>query len=216
MAIRLLIFDLDGTLVDSSVDISNALNHALEPYGVGEVSVQETISLIGEGLTRLIEKAIERRASGLDPPALVERFIEYYSVHVADHTRAYPGTEKVLRRLGSRRKAVVSNKIESLSRKALQATGLIRYFDYVAGGDTFPEKKPSPFPILGVLTRFRVDRDEALLIGDSIYDMEAGRASGVRTVAALYGYGAPSFSSRADYRIESIEDLPDIVRRAEG
>ena len=90
------------------------------------------------------------------------------------------------------------------------------YFDYVAGGDTVSEKKPSPVPILDVLSRFDVRPEEALLVGDSIYDIEAGRAAGMRTVAALYGYGTPSFSSQADYRIASIEDLPEAIRRLRG
>jgi phosphoglycolate phosphatase len=216
VAIRLLIFDLDGTLVDSSVDISNALNYAIGPYGIPEVSISETIALVGEGLTRLIGKVIEQKAPGLDLPPLVDRFLEYYSVHLADNTLPYPGTEKVLQGLGAYRKAVVSNKTESLSVKVLQATGLIRYFDYVAGGDTVSEKKPSPVPILDVLSRFDAGPEEALLVGDSIYDIEAGRAAGVKTVAALYGYGTASFSSQADCRITSIEELPEAVRQASG
>ena len=216
MAIKLLIFDLDGTLVDSSVDISKALNYAIGPYGIPEVSVPETIALVGEGVTRLIGKVIEQKAPRLDLPALVDRFLRYYSAHLADHTRPYPGTEKVLQGLADYKKAVVSNKIESLSVKVLQATDLLIYFDYVAGADTVSEKKPSPAPILDVLSRFDMMPEEALLIGDSIYDIEAGRASGVRTVAALYGYGAPSFWSRADYRIASIEELPEAVRQALG
>jgi phosphoglycolate phosphatase len=216
VAIKLLIFDLDGTLVDSSADISDAVNFATRPYGVPEMSVPETISLVGEGLTRLMEKVIEQKAPGLDLSVLVERFLRHYSAHLADHTRPYPGTEEVLAGLHGYRKAVVSNKIESLSVEVLRATDLIQYLDYVAGGDTASEKKPSPVPILDVLSRFEVGPEEALLIGDSIYDIEAGRAAGVRTVAALYGYGTPPFWSGADYRMESIGDLPDIVCRAEG
>lgn len=122
VAIRLLIFDLDGTLVDSSADISNALNYAIGPYGIPELSVPETIALIGEGLTRLIEKVIQQKAPGLDLSAVVNRFLRYYSAHLADHTRPYPGTEKVLRGLVEYKKVIISNKIESLSVKVLQAT----------------------------------------------------------------------------------------------
>jgi phosphoglycolate phosphatase len=216
MAVRLLIFDLDGTLVDSSVDISNALNYAIGPYGLPPVTVQETVGLVGEGVTRLIGKVIERSHVALDPSALVERFLTFYSSHLADHTRPYPGAEKALGALGTYRKAVVSNKIERLSVQVLRATDLMRFFDYVAGGDTAAEKKPSPVPILDVLARFAVRQDEALIIGDSIYDIEAGRAAGIRTVAALYGFGDPSFPRDADYRIETIERLPGVVEQAEG
>lgn len=214
MAVKLLIFDLDGTLIDSSVDLSCALNYAVRPYGIPELTVEQTIALVGEGVTRLVAKAIEGKAPHLDVTDLVKRFIDYYSDHLADHTKPYPGAKWVLEELAGYKKAVVSNKIESLSVKTLKAVGLIDYFDYVAGGDTAPEKKPSPVPILNVLSRFSVDAEEALLVGDSIYDMEAGRAAGVRTVAALYGFGGPSFSEKADYRIRTIEELPEVVSKA--
>jgi len=211
MPVKLLIFDLDGTLVDSSADIAKAINHAFGSYGVSEVSVAETVTLIGEGLTRLIEKVIERKAPGLDPRALVARFLEYYSSYVADESRPYPGAEKVLKALSGYKKAIVSNKTEGLSIKVLEALDLLKYFDCVLGGDSLPEKKPSPAPILNVLSRFDIRPEEGLIIGDSIYDIEAGRAAGVKTVAALYGYGDPGFSKEADYRIESIEGLMEIL-----
>ena len=185
VALKLFIFDLDGTLVDSSVDISNALNHAIRSYGISQVSVQETIGLIGEGLTRLIQKVIEQKAPGLDLMILVKSFTEYYSDHVADHTKSYPGTERVLKGLGGYKKAIVSNKTESLSVKVLQATELMEYFDYVAGGDTFAEKKPSPMPVFDVLSRFDARPEETLLVGDSIYDRSGpsrGRDNGGRLV----------------------------------
>ena len=211
MPVKLLIFDLDGTLVDSSGDIAEAINYAFSPYGVSEVSVAETVTLIGEGLTRLIEKVIERKAPGLDPGTLVARFLEHYSAHVADLTRPYPGVEKVLKALSRYKKAIVSNKTEALSMKVLEALDLLKYFDCVLGGDTLTEKKPSPAPILDVLSRFDMRPEEALIIGDSIYDIEAGRAAGVKTVAALCGYGDPGFWKEADYRVESIEGLIGIL-----
>jgi len=211
MSVKLLIFDLDGTLVDSSADIAKAINYAFSSYGVSEVSVAETVTLIGEGLTRLIEKVIERKAPGLDPRTLVARFIDYYSTHVSDDTRAYPDVEKVLTALIGYKKAIVSNKTEALSIKVLKALDLLKYFDSVLGGDTLPEKKPSPMPILDVLSRFDMRPEQALIIGDSIYDIEAGRAAGVKTVAALYGYGDPGFWKGADYRVESIEGLMEIL-----
>ncbi|MGA2107796.1 MAG: HAD-IA family hydrolase [Syntrophorhabdales bacterium] len=211
MPVKLLIFDLDGTLVDSSGDIAEAINYAFSPYGVSEVSVAETVTLIGEGLTRLIEKVIERKAPGLDPGTLVARFLEHYSAHVADLTRPYPGVEKVLKALSRYKKAIVSNKTEALSMKVLEALDLLKYFDCVLGGDTLTEKKPSPAPILDVLSRLDMRPEEALIIGDSIYDIEAGRAAGVKTVAALCGYGDPGFWKEADYRVESIEGLIGIL-----
>jgi len=210
---KLLIFDLDGTLIDSSADISKALNYAFQPYGTPEVGLAETIALIGEGLTRLIGKVIEEKAPGLDQSLVLKRFLEYYTRHLADNTRPYPGVERVLEGLSRYGKAVVSNKLEALTIKVLEAVHLLSYFEYIVGADTAAEKKPSPLPILTVLAHFEVRPDEALLIGDSIYDIEAGFAAGVRTVAAMYGYGDPDFSKKADYRIDSLEGLFEILAR---
>jgi phosphoglycolate phosphatase len=213
MPINLLVFDLDGTLVDSSTDISRALNYAIEPYGVGGISVEETITLIGEGVTRLIGKVVQRKEGALNESELLKRFLAYYAAHLVDHTAPYPGTEKTLQALAAFRKVIVSNKTEKFSVDVLKSLDLLKYFDYVAGGDTWPEKKPSPVPVLHVLERFQAKPGEAVLVGDSIYDMSAGRAAGLRTVAALYGYGSPGFSAEADFCIRSINELPDVVRR---
>ena len=124
MHTELLIFDLDGTLVDSSTDISNALNHAIEPFGIEPVSVPETITLIGEGLTRLIGKLIEKRHASVELPVLLDRFLEHYSAHLADCTRPYPGTREVLDALSPCRKAIISNKTELLSVRLLDALNL--------------------------------------------------------------------------------------------
>jgi len=215
MRVKLIIFDLDGTLVNSSVDICNALNDAVRPYGVAEVSVEETIGLVGEGVTRLVGKLIAQRAPYLDTAVVRGRFLDYYSAHLADHSLPYPGTERMLQALSGRKKAVISNKPESLSIRLLSALDLLKHFDYVSGGDTHPEKKPSPVPLLDALSLFDALPAEALFVGDSIYDIDASRAAGVKSVAALYGYGAPGFSERADYTIKAIDELIDIVRRIE-
>jgi phosphoglycolate phosphatase len=212
MHTTLIIFDLDGTLIDSSVDISNALNYAIEPFGFGQVSLAETIALVGEGVTKLVSKLLEKRGKDVELSVLIDRFLEHYSAHFADHTRPYPDTERVLETLSGYTKVIISNKLEALSLKVLDALDLRKYFDYVAGADTTPQKKPSPEPVLNVLSRFATPPEEALLLGDSIYDMEAGRSAGVRTVAALYGYGAPGFSVDADYKISSIGGLIDLVK----
>lgn len=213
MSLSLIIFDLDGTLVDSSADICGALNYALTPYGLSEVSIEETISLVGEGATALVGKVIRQKAPGLDLPVVMKRFLEHYSAHMTDASAPYPGVVEALERLSSFRKAVVSNKLEAFSIQLLQSLGLLKYFNYVSGGDTSSEKKPSPIPIIEVLSRFDALPRDALFVGDSIYDMRAAKAAGLRAVAVLYGYGPPGFSEEADYTIDRIGDLVDIVTR---
>jgi phosphoglycolate phosphatase len=213
MRTKLLIFDLDGTLVDSSADISNALNYAIKPFGIAPVSVAETITLVGEGVTRLIGKLLDKRGSEIDLALLLERFLRHYSAHFADLTRPYPGTEEVLTTLSGYKKAIISNKLESLSLQVLDALDLRKYFDYVAGADTVAQKKPSPEPVFSALSRFAATPEEALLVGDSIYDIDAGRAAGVRTVAALYGYGSPGFAAKADHEIKNITELLDVIKQ---
>ncbi len=211
MSVKLIIFDLDGTLVDSSIDVSNALNYAIRPYSSYEVSVEETIALVGEGATALVGKLIKEKGMDLDPPTLLRRFFDHYRAHMTDHSAPYPGAETMLRALSGQKKAIVSNKLEALSIQLLKTLNLLEHFSYVAGGDTHLQKKPSPVPILNVLSWFDTLPGDALFVGDSIYDITASRAAGVRSVAVLYGYGSPGFSEGADYSIEHLEELIDLV-----
>ena len=213
MILKLIIFDLDGTLVDSKVDITNALNYAISPYSMEPVSVEETTTLIGEGVTRLIAKLLEKRKANLDLSVLVARFRSYYSAHPVSHTVPYPGVQQTLRSLHRYRKAVISNKFRSSALEILEELQLSQYFDEVAGVDTFPERKPSPVPILRILEQFEVKSEEAFIVGDSIYDIQAGRASGAKTVAATYGYGSPGFSDYADFIITEFPQLISVVNR---
>lgn len=199
-------FDLDGTLVDSSVDITNALNYAIEPYGLEKLSVEKTISLVGEGLTRLVEKILGKDNAEIMPDVL-ERFLRYYSEHLTDFTLPYPGVRETLEKLSGYRKAVISNKRESLSRRLLEDLGLLKYFNIILGSDSVEERKPSPKPILHILAALSLRSNEAVMVGDSNYDIEAGRAAGVRTVAVSYGYRNSALLKAADCIIDSIGEL---------
>lgn len=215
MPVKLIIFDLDGTLIDSSVDITNAINYAIEPYGVKPVTVQETISLVGEGITRLMEKVIEREGISADRDVLTKRFLEYYSTHLIDNTTVYPGVIDTLKRLKGYKKAVISNKREALSTKILNDLGLLKYLDLVVGSDTTPEKKPSPVPILYVLTKLNIKPEDAVIVGDSNFDIEAGKAAGIKTVAVTYGYRPVELLKGADFIINKMDELTEVLRRFE-
>lgn len=217
MPVRLIIFDLDGTLVDSSVDITNALNYAVEPYGIRPLKAEDTIKMVGEGISRLIEKLIAGSFTGSETgsmkDALTERFLEHYTAHIIDYTRAYPGVRETLERLSGYKKAVISNKREALSRKTLEGLELMRFFNYVVGSDTTPEKKPSPVPVLKVLNELSVIPEEAVMVGDSNYDVDAGKAAGVTTVAVTYGYKPVEMIRHADYMIDRMGRLSALLER---
>ncbi|MCL4536851.1 MAG: HAD-IA family hydrolase [Nitrospirae bacterium] len=215
MPIKLIIFDLDGTLIDSSIDIANAINYAIEPYGARPITVKETISLVGEGITRLIEKLIERESINADRNALTERFLEHYSAHLIDNTTIYPGVRETLQKLKDYKKAVISNKREALSTKILNDLGLLKYLDLVVGSDTTPERKPSPIPILHVLSKLNIRPEDAVIVGDSNFDIEAGKAAGIKTIAVTYGYRPLDLLKGADFIIDRMDELIDIFRRFE-
>lgn len=215
MPVRLIIFDLDGTLVDSSVDLTNALNYAMEPYGFRRLTVEDTIGLVGEGITRLIEKIVGDADQAVKDE-VTQRFLQHYTGHILDYTRDYPGVRETLERLGAYRKAVISNKREALSRMVLGGLGLLRHFDLVVGSDSAPERKPSPVPVRKVLADLGFEPSEAIMVGDSNFDVDAGRAAGVTTVAVTYGYRPRDMISHADYlidRMPGLIPLLDIIDR---
>lgn len=212
--IKLIIFDLDGTLVDSSVDITNALNYAIAPYGLESLSVEKTISIVGEGLTRLIERIVGEERAEIRTD-VVNRFLEYYSRHLADFTRPYPGVHDTIERLSGYRKAIISNKREFLSKKLLEELGLAAFFDVVLGSDSVEERKPSPKPVLKVLEMLSIKPEEAVIVGDSTFDIEAGKAAGVKTVAVSYGFMEKGFLTGADAVIDAAVELVPVLKRLE-
>lgn len=204
--IKLIIFDLDGTLVDSSVDIANAMNYAIAPYGLDEISVERAKQMVGEGVTRLIEKMVAEERAEIRP-AVLERFIQYYSDHLADFTLPYPGVVEALEGLQNYKKVVLSNKREGHSKRLLDMLGLSRFFDAVLGSDSVEERKPSPKPVFQILRMFSVAPEEAVIVGDSGFDIEAGRTAGVKTVAVTYGFRAVEFLREADVLIDDMREL---------
>jgi len=213
MSLKLIIFDLDGTLIDSSVDIANAINYAVEPYSVRPLTVQEVISLVGEGISRLMEKIILKEGIQADKDFLTERFVYYYSAHLIGNTTVYPGVRETVTQLGAYRKAVISNKRESLSVKILEQLGLSEYMDMIVGSDTVRERKPSPLPVCHVLSVLGISPDAAIMVGDSNYDIEAGKAAGIKTVAVTYGYRPLELLQGADFIINSMDELVKILKK---
>ena len=206
MQIKLIIFDLDGTLVDTSGDITNALNYALKPYGLRDLTVEDTIKMVGEGITRLIEKLLESERIQMRD-TVIKRFLDYYSEHLVDFSTLYPHVRETLEKLNDYKKAVISNKREYLSTRLLDKLDLLKYFDLVVGSDTTSERKPSAIPVIYVFTKLGVNPDQSIIVGDSNYDIEAGKKAGLKTVAVTYGYRERQYLIDADYIIDSMKDL---------
>lgn len=208
--IKLLIFDLDGTLADTAQDIADAVNYALKPFVQRTYSVEETKAMVGSGISRLLASLLPEN-SEQNRETVLNRFLEYYSDHVIDNTTLYPHVKETLSSLKGYKKAVVSNKREALSKRVIEGLGIIHFFDVIFGSDSVPEIKPSPVPILTLLERFGASRDEAVIIGDSNYDVEAGRAAGVTTIAVTYGFRKRDVLKEADFIIDRFNELLNII-----
>ncbi len=210
MQVKLLIFDLDGTLVDTSRDITNALNYSIKPYGMRELTVEDTIKLIGEGISSLIKKLLgENKIQIYDE--VKQRFLDHYSEHLTDYSKVYPQVRETLEALGNYKKAIISNKMENLSEKLLDELDLRRYFNMIAGSDTAPERKPSPVPVRYVCSKLGVEPQESIMIGDSNFDIEAGKMAGAKTIAVTYGYRDIKYLTGADFIIDRFNELLPIL-----
>lgn len=200
--IRLAIFDLDGTLVDSRQDLYLAVRHALAAHGLPPRSLAEVTSFIGEGAARLVARAVAPAEHLLEP--VLDSWRAHYSEHLLDHTRLYPG---VAAALASARcaLAVHTNKPGEMARRILSGLGVADRFAAVVGGDDAP-KKPDPTGALGIMSRVGAGPPETVLVGDSRVDLETAAAAGVRFLAVTWGFlpasalaaaGAAAFASRA-------------------
>ncbi|MHB8940801.1 MAG: HAD family hydrolase [Desulfobacteria bacterium] len=210
-AVRLLVFDLDGTLVDSKEDLANAVNVALESFDLPPLPHPVIYSYVGDGASALMRRALPPEKTGLLSEVL-DRFLAYYRRHLLDTTRAYPGVVGALRKwTGIYRMAVLTNKGVAMTREILSGLSLDRYFFEVRGGDSFDTKKPDPEGLLHILRESGVEAREAIMIGDSRNDVQAGRAAGAVTCGVTYGLGASGFAELPpDF---TVDRFPDLFRR---
>ena len=210
MSIKLIIFDLDGTLIDSLKDITIAVNYATRPYGIAEKSISEMGDLLGTGISILIDRVLGDRRDELKEDVL-KRFMDYYSAHLVEHTTIYPGVVDLLENLAGYKRAVVTNKREQFAKTMLNELGLGSYFDSILGSDSVGAKKPSPVPLLHLLDLYKLDPSEAVMVGDSEIDIAAGKGAGVRTVGVTYGYREREALEGADFIIDDIRDLLGVI-----
>jgi len=166
--------------------------------------------LVGQGAKRLVERAMPA-ASAEDVEEGVQLFLAYNDLHIADRTRLYPGVKETLHRLGEGRiLSVISNKYEAHCRKLLALLGLTDLFRAVMGVDSHPLRKPSPEPLLKLMSDMGMAAAETAMVGDSSNDMIAGKGAGVVTIGCTYGYGDLSELTDADYRVDRFDELIDL------
>lgn len=206
--IQLIIFDLDGTLIDSLEDLAAATNHMLTSLGRKPVGLEQVRGYVGKGARRLVEQAM--------PAATIEEieiglnvFLTYNEAHIVDRTRLYPGAMETLAALrdSGMTLAVVSNKNVALCRKVLSTLAADGFFATVIGADSLSFRKPSPEPLIMVLRELGVTADRVLMVGDSINDIAAGNAAGIATVGCTFGYGDIAELENSTWKIDSIDEL---------
>jgi phosphoglycolate phosphatase len=208
-----LIFDLDGTLVDSKKDLTSSVNHVRLNFGLPQLTEHQIASFIGDGAQMLIRRALGPEASEADVQSGLQLFLSYYRDHMLDQSVLYPGVSEVLERLGDFRLAVLTNKPIRFSRMMLEGLGILKRFAAVYGGNSFERKKPDPIGIHQILADTSGHAAATWMIGDSAVDVLTGRNAGVKTCGVSWGYAAPSFEhTPPDALIDHIEELEGIVR----
>jgi phosphoglycolate phosphatase len=220
-SIRLVIFDLDGTLIDSRLDLVHSVNAALRHIGRPELPDDVIASYVGDGAPILIQRALGTEAAD---EALVRKglefFLSYYREHKLDHTTVYPGIPEALAAIqtsnGVRRQmAVLTNKPVNPSRAIVDALGLGQYFSQVYGGNSFVTKKPDPEGARKLLAESGVAPDQAAIVGDSHVDVRTGRNAGLWTVGVTYGFATHTLEDEApDVLVDSAADLGIIFSRS--
>lgn len=206
---RLAIFDLDGTLVDSAPDLAAALNRCMAAQGLAPLSLPEVTAMIGDGARALLEKACAARATPFDE-AILPGFLDDLEAHSAVLTRPYPGMVAALEALSARgwRHAICTNKPIAATRALLATLGLAPHFALVLGGDSLAVKKPHPDHVRGVLQGLGSAPGDAVMVGDHQNDIRAARGAGVRSVFAAWGYGD---GAGADLVAASPAALPELI-----
>ena len=208
------LFDLDGTLVDSRADLVAAVNVAVKAVGKSELTDEQVLKNVGNGMRRLVSESIGPSDETTLQTA-IDAFRNYYGDHCVDKTTLYPGVMDVLIGLKGRyRTGVVTNKPFGFSTKILNSLGIGGLIGTVVGGDSLAERKPHPAPVKKALADLNASADSALLVGDGAQDLEAGKAAGLMTCLVAYGYGSDlaGETPAPDFLIEHFLELKEILK----
>jgi phosphoglycolate phosphatase len=210
--VRAFLFDLDGTLIDSKLDLVNSVNFMLHEMQREVLPLATVAGYIGHGAPRLVADALGPDAAEADRKRGLEIFLAHYDEHNLDATRAYPGVVEGLESLQDRPMAVLTNKPAKMSVEILEALGLLKYFRAVYGGDSFEKKKPDPAGALAILKDLSTGPREAAMVGDSGVDIQTARNAGMLAIAVNYGFGQHDRQAQpADLYVDSLQEIAAIV-----
>ncbi|OEG70567.1 hypothetical protein ATZ36_04065 [Candidatus Endomicrobiellum trichonymphae] len=212
MSFNFLIFDLDGTLIDSQRDITSAVNSVRKEYGFEYLHVKQVRSYLGNGINALMNRAVPEK-KGMVQSEVLEKFKFYYRRCLTDTTVIYNGIREMLETLKNKKKVVLSNKNEDFSYEIVKRLGISDYFVKVCGGDSAGVKKPDPKPIVDLINLTNSDISKTVMIGDSANDFLAAKAAGIPSIAVLYGYSGIEQIKQynPDFTVKDPKDIIDIV-----
>lgn len=212
---ELLVFDLDGTLADTRVDIAQAVNIALAQSGLPALPCAKIISFVGHGAYHLLHSCFAHH--GCQDEVLLDRAVDtfrcYYEEHVADGTTLYPGVAETLAQLIGT-KAVLTNKLGNMSRRLIGALGITHHFVEIIGGDVEADLKPNPHGLLHLMHTCKVSHEQTWMIGDSPIDIQTARNAGCKALAVSYGF-TPQHElerHRPDYLVHHFGDIRQICK----
>ncbi len=214
MSSRLVVFDLDGTLIDATRDLATAVNRALAATVPGTPPIPEATirSFIGEGALLLVSRSLSFAGVDLSPQHVLPVFLDCYRGCLLDTTVLYPGVTDTLGALADRTLAVLTNKPGDMSRTILEGLGVASRFARIYGGGDLPARKPDPVGLHRLLEENGLAADAAVLVGDSAVDVKTGRAASVRTVGVTYGLDPEGLLREGpDVLIDDIRQLPAVL-----
>lgn len=209
----LLIFDLDGTLIDSKLDLAHSVNAARGHFGLPALDLDLIGQYVGNGAPVLMRRALGQEASEETVREALDYFLSYYDDHKLDCTRAYPGIPEALDELhrDGVEMAVLTNKPVRISSRILYGLGLSKYFARIYGGNSFEQKKPDPIGVDTLLAELGVPRERAMMVGDSAVDIRTARNAGVKVCGVTYGFQPETFESDPP---DMMVDRPEKLARA--
>jgi 2-phosphoglycolate phosphatase len=213
--IEAVVFDLDGTLVDSRDDIVAAASHALGVHGWPGLPTAEIVGHVGDGARKLVARCARLPEDASEVDTLLATFLDYYTTHPTVYTTVLPGVEWTLEELEGAPLAVCTNKPRATTELVLHNLDLARHFTLVVAGGDLPRPKPDPMQLRFIADRLRVPTDRLVMVGDGPQDVECGRAVGALTVGVEGGLAPRErlLQARPDVLLGSIAELPGVLRR---